>query len=522
MKRNVLKKVIALALTVSLLLVPIQGMTVMASEAPFRLSISLNEGDHEYDDLELRQELYRWIEEYTNTEIEWWWFGWGHNDQLTLMLASGDLPDMIHWNWLNYGPTRAIEEGHIIRLNELMEEHAHHFLSRYHALDDVTQRLVPSVDGDFYVFPYLTTGNKGGIDNYTNVFGGPIIRMDWLELLGLDVPETIDDWYDVLTAFVVSNPNGNRASQEVGLIPHNGGAPFMYDAFIGAYGLLMGYFQRDGEVVFGPAEPEYRDFLTEMNRWFVDGLLHPEYNTVSGRDGLEAQVRTDTVGAFVGLSSDLNRATGWLESDVDVTYWGIPYPVLNSGDIPQIGQIRFGFGGVGTAITTNSSNVELAVKWLDYQYSIEGNRLMTFGIEGLTYEFVNGEPQLTQGVFDGTVRLNSHSMTQIGGPFIQLPELYVQQGWAAANPINHMAVLTWTLPEYPFAMPPLTFTQEESELRSPINGPLNAYRAEMMNKFVRGEEPLSIFDQYVAELYRMGLETMVETQQAALDRFLRR
>ena len=34
-----------------------------------------------------------------------------------------------------------------------------------------------------------------------SVQSGPIIRADWLEELGLEVPQTIDDWTNVLTAF---------------------------------------------------------------------------------------------------------------------------------------------------------------------------------------------------------------------------------------------------------------------------------------------------------------------------------
>jgi ABC-type glycerol-3-phosphate transport system substrate-binding protein len=34
------------------------------------------------------------------------------NEQLNLMLASGELPDMIHWGWKNFpgGPAKAIQE----------------------------------------------------------------------------------------------------------------------------------------------------------------------------------------------------------------------------------------------------------------------------------------------------------------------------------------------------------------------------------------------------------------------------
>lgn len=57
---------------------------------------------------------------------------------------------------------------------------------------------------------------------------------------------------------------------------------------------------------------------------------------------------------------------------------------------------------MSTAISAECSDVELAAKFMDYFYSDEGRLFANFGIEGVTYNMVNGEPKLTDMVLSCT------------------------------------------------------------------------------------------------------------------------
>ena len=59
-----------------------------------------------------------------------------------------------------------------------------------------------------YVFLFLRTDDK------LKVFLGPTIRQDWLDKLGLSMPTTVDEWYNVLKAFR-ADPNGNGKADEI-------------------------------------------------------------------------------------------------------------------------------------------------------------------------------------------------------------------------------------------------------------------------------------------------------------------
>ena len=86
--------------------------------------------------------------------------------------------------------------------------------------------MIVNDEGDIYCFPFL----RG--DNSLMVFQGPIVRKDWLDKLGIPMPETIDDWYAMLQAFRDKDPNGNGKKDDVPFTTMLYGSPL--DSFTAA------------------------------------------------------------------------------------------------------------------------------------------------------------------------------------------------------------------------------------------------------------------------------------------------
>lgn len=119
-------------------------------------------------------------------------------EQFNLMIASRDLPDMIEYGWNNYqgGVQKAIDDGVITALNDYMQ-YAPNFsaaLNDKNELSPIYRKGSLTDQGKYYGFTTLNIGDY-------RVFAGPAIRKDWLDELGLAVPETIDEWTEVLKAF---------------------------------------------------------------------------------------------------------------------------------------------------------------------------------------------------------------------------------------------------------------------------------------------------------------------------------
>lgn len=118
-------------------------------------------------------------------------------EAMNVLLASGDLPDLLEYNFLGDfpgGPEKAISDGYIVRLNDLIDQYAPN-LKKYLAENPDVDKMIKTDSGSYYAFPFV----RG--DEYLRVFQGPIIRKDWLDELGLPVPETIDEWTETLRAF---------------------------------------------------------------------------------------------------------------------------------------------------------------------------------------------------------------------------------------------------------------------------------------------------------------------------------
>lgn len=182
----------------------------------------------------------------------------GSEDAYKMMVASGNLPDVIMWN-RSSGIDRMIEEGSAIELTSLIAQYAPNLTHIYQQRPEI-RREAATPDGRLYFFPSISPMLTED-EICRKCYNGLIVRQDWLEKLGIAPPETIDDWYDMLVAFKTRDPNGNGLADE---IPFDGwGLPL----FAPVFGVLSGFcVKTDGTVAFGPMEQEYKAFLETMNK----------------------------------------------------------------------------------------------------------------------------------------------------------------------------------------------------------------------------------------------------------------
>ncbi|WP_274653753.1 extracellular solute-binding protein [Paenibacillus humicola] len=440
------------------------------------------------------------------------------NENLTVMLASGELPDMIEYNWQNGfpgGPEKAIKDGYILKLNDLIDKYAPN-LKKYLQEHPDVDKMIKTDNGSYYVFPFI----RG--DDYLKVYQGPIIRKDWLDELGLPIPETIDDWYTTLKAFK-EKKGANAAIAFVGLPrPLN---DFYNGAFVGAFGVTKDFYLDNGQVKFGPMEPGYKNFLETFHKWYAEGLIDKNIATADQKE-LDANFANGATGATVGnAGGGIGRWQPIVQAaDPKAKLIGVPYPVLKKGDIAPFGQkdSAYSYGG-SVAISAQSKNAELAARMLDYGYSEEGSLFFNFGTEGVSYKMDNGYPRYTDLIMknpDNLAPAQAMSMYIRGnynGPFIQ-DKRYIEQ--YLALPTQRDAVKTWQkTDEDKHQLPPVTPTPEESTEFAKIMNDVNTLVDEMTLKIILGVEPVSSFDSYVAKMKSLKIDRALEIQTAALERY---
>lgn len=436
-------------------------------------------------------------------------------EQFNLLLSNRTLPDIIEYSWLTYagGPQKAIEDGVIIPLNDVIDQYCPN-LKAYLAEHPDVDKMIKTDDGTYYCFPFVRGGEK------LKTSTGLMVRGDWLEELNLEVPATIDEWHDVLTAF--KEKKGAAAPftylySSVGLTDNN---PFAY-----AFGTPRNfYIGDDGKVHYGAIEDNYKKYLETMNQWTKEGLIDPDLATLTS-DQVSAKVTNGMAGAsfgwcgsHLGTWSEAGKAT-----DPKFNLVPAPYPTLEKGATPEFGQKDNAYIGTGSAvITTSCEDVALAARLLDYAYSEEGHMLYNFGIEGESYTVEDGKAVYTDEILNNPDKSVTHAMSgyaraNYNGPFVQ-DEAYAEQYykldsqkqalelWSATNASAHI-------------LPPVTPTVDESKEQAQIMNEINTYRDEMTLKFILGNMSFDKWDEYMKTIEGMNLERVLEIQNSALERY---
>ena len=434
------------------------------------------------------------------------------NERVNLMFASDDLPDMVLINWGSFGSAlKYAEEGQILALDDYMGRYAPN-LVKYMQENRAIYSQMTEADGKMYTFPFI----RG--DEELRVFQGFQIRKDWLDKLGLAVPKTRDEFYQVLKAFKERDPNGNGRADE---IPYIAEKTFGIDRMYNFWG-KDAFYVDNGTIKCGWTEPAFLEYVTWMNQMYREGLIDLDY-AITDKTQFDYKVSNELSGAWYGLAGGgLGRLTTlmqpvnpefelvgmpWLEADDGKRY------VINPEYITAAATLGYG-------ITAECKHVKEAVKWLDYAYSDEGVRLFNFGIEGESYTMENGTPTYTDSIMNNPQGLPvSEAIAQYaiptGYPTLQSLDYFDQ----FMLPHQKAAINVWKDADAGRSFPSLKFTTAESENVSKKYNEIKSYHDEMINKFIVGKETLDKFDTYLSTIQSMGIEDVVSSYQAAYDRY---
>ena len=432
-------------------------------------------------------------------------------ESFNMMVSSGELTDFIEKDFIKYrgGPARAMEEGLLVDLTEAIKQYAPN-LNRILEENPDWKKQVSLDNEGYYIFPFL----RG--DDYLLSWFGPQIRKDILDKHGLPLPETINDWENALRIF-----------QKEGLdypLTFKGMNLRETGMFIGAYGVTMGIYQDNGVVKYGEMQDAYYSFLKLFSGWYRDGLLDPEYY-LHDEKAFDSKVTSGEAGAFMAAAgSGMGSYLPALQSRVPgAELSGTVYPVLNRGDMPEFGQKDFNYVPTNSVgVTKACKNLEAAAAFFDYGYSEEGHMLFNFGIEGESYEMVDGYPTYTELITnnpDGLAMvyaMGRYMASSYGGPFVQDKREYEQY---MQYPQQHEAIRLWSKNKANHTIPPITLTVEESNRASALLGAIDPYKEKCLQEFITGQESLENFDSFRQELKKMGIDEVIEIYQRALDRY---
>lgn len=431
-------------------------------------------------------------------------------DDFMLRCASGDLTDMVQNAATQYtgGGAKAIEDDVILDLLPLIDEYTVNYYNIIYSDPNIYKNLV----NDEGQVPALI----GMYTDYYYTDQGFWIRQDILDKTGLSIPKTVPELDAVLKAF-------KDLGLTDSLVVLSEGKCDLLEVAYGANDRLV-----DGKIQPGALTDNYRDYLKKLHEYYEKGYISVDFVTYNESDTKPPQdvVFNDMGGIF---KEDVAAIAGYLNSTNTPGF-----------DLQPMGQIRLnegdrldtGFIGVKAAdkyslsISTQCSDPKLAIQYMDYLFSEEGHMLANYGIEGETYTMENGEPQFTDLILNNPQGFDWQlcQSLYINPGFPCLTDLSVQE--MTYTDAQKAAVPTWveaydssdeTMPNERW----LSYTTEESQHKADLQSDIETYQTEMRLKFITGQLDIDAeWDNYCTALEGMGIHTMEEINQAAVDRYL--
>ncbi|MBO0991870.1 extracellular solute-binding protein [Bacillus sp. SD088] len=494
------------------------GMPIV--DEPITLEFMARKSDADnYDEVLIWKEY----EKMTGIHIDWNLVpssGW--TEKRNLALSSGDYKDVFYTAALSSSDLSEYgSQGMFLKLNDLIEQYMPNLTEVLKEYPEIEKGLYDA-DGNIYSLPGLYEP-----DFWSVISGHKLwVREDWLEKLGMDVPETTDEFYDYLKAVKETDLIGNGKNEEI---------PFGSYSLDGLKGWMRGSFglanrgsshtfvdfdpESDG-LRFIPTTDRYKEMLEYLHKLYDEGLI--QENIFSSANDNNSSYANGTNGLH-GSTVFVNTEAIYGEEEGS-KFIGIA-PLEGPHGDRMVSTQRSPIAAKGAfVITDKNEHVPETLRWLDYFYSDEGAKFFFMGIEGETYEEnEDGKLEFVDKIKNSPDGLTmeqelSKYVTYLGGGY---PGIMKEQFFDGAESIPSSLAAAEEMKPYMLeeVWPEFSYTSEEYKKRSTLAADIEKYVKEMEDKFISGSESFENWDKYVNTIEKMNLEEYMEIENTAYERY---
>ncbi len=489
---------------------PLTGNQLVSE--PTELSIFLN-----FNNMPFNYEWKAWqaIAEDTNVSLKGVIPQSSSNEEeaFNLMLSSGDLADII-----GYKDPAVLEQlgrnGGLLALNDLIKEYAPN-LQKYIDTHPEFAKKCYALDGNIYFIPK-------DFELKSAEFWW--IRNDWLQKLNLQIPTTVNELYNVLTAFRNNDPNGNGLKDEIPLFDRAGYK--MPDEYLYLWDSSTEFYARNGKIEFEPMEENFKVGVKNLVQWYREGLIDPEIFT-RGPKSRDILFSGDLGGCTHDWVSTGNYNKNLKDSIKGFEVIPMAPPALASGEVVERTART---PGAGWGISYQCENPELAIKFFDYFFSQAGSDFINWGIKGDTYE-INDKGE--KYFLDSVLNSEKGPLGYLRGYGVQYRIGMSQDAdyeYAFMTDIGKVATkmynsnLQWyrdNVPPYLDGAIQLKYNADDEAEYLRIMGSIRPYVAEKFQSWMLGTAPFDAdYQDFISQLKQRGIERAVEINQEAYDKYL--
>ncbi|WP_141501684.1 extracellular solute-binding protein [Paenibacillus luteus] len=396
------------------------------------------------------------------------------SQKISIVFASGDVPDLImvagKSDYFKLAKQGALEPLDDLIANEIPNLST---MATNESLDALRY------DGKLYAIPYR---------NALKVSNGLIARADILKELNLNTPTTIEEFY--LTMKTIKEKKNITP-----LTMATSSAGSFFDGFFpfaAAFGVSTPTVVKDGELKFSWIQPEYKEFITTLKKWFDEGLLDPEFAV--NKDSKDKLINGTAVFNTLYFSSgiDVDKALQEKKDGGSVQFIAPPVGINGQSGI-QDASISTQY----IVIPKQAKNKLGAAQYLNFLYKQETDILLNYGIKDEDYTEANGEYTQSKEQSD---KIAWRSMYGLGDT-----DFGIDARLKAKNLL-------------PYYEPQLAFkkSREETNYAPSIEAfdskfpELRNFAEENAMKFIMGKRDLSEFDKFTKEFDAKGGKAAID------------
>lgn len=363
------------------------------------------------------------------------------------------------------------------------------------------------------------------MSDFIGPFFGMMGRGDWIEEIGLGMPETYDELHEVLLA--MKDKYGCTTTLMLD------SAAVGNDNFLAAgYGIACmlatnakeSYWMvQDGTVVDGITGEGYKEYLTMLHQWYEEGIINSDFTNAAGAmssDGM-GEIFSGNCGVFFNGAPMMSMYAN--SGDPNMHIVGMPDPVKEKGEKTHVDTTEFDFGGEFMSISTKCENPELAIQFCEFWFTDEGILLGNYGVEGLSYDMVDGVPTFNDNMMNNPEMAPGNAISFYTGrntipTWEANSRLLATFSEDEANAFSVWSSNRDNRDAYPYVA---ALTIDETEEISKLAADYETYASECRQKFIVGDMDIEKdYASYEEQVRTMGLTRALEIKQDAYDRYI--
>lgn len=310
------------------------------------------------------------------------------SEKLNTLIASESLPDLITLGWWEPQVNTMIEQEMVYPLNELADQYDVYF---WEVSDPQVVNWYTQEDGNIYGYPNSCCTpedvKKNDKVSSNQTF---LVRKDIYEAIGSPDMTTPEGFADAVRKAKEMFPEVDGKP----LIPI-GGHPFGNEGNISFDKHLMNFlavpFEQDGKLYDRYTDPDYITWLKMFRELGTEGLLADDI-FIDQRSQIDEKIQEGRYFCMIYQYADmLDQQKIRNANDPESVYMAVDGPKNSRGDDHTLTTTGIN-GWTITMISKNCKHPDRAIQFMDYLMSEHGQKLLYLGVEGATYDMVDGKP----------------------------------------------------------------------------------------------------------------------------------